>query len=158
MIKTIEQIFQTQSRENIIKAIKVAFDNSNEAPFWRDKSEKLAEAIFSILIPLREQNLLFTPEGKPVDKITKELFFSWCDLYSLKILGFTIQESNNTQKLVRTKYSQEESESFEIIDLDILGYYLSTFNINLEREDLDFPIANYNLHVGITTTLKSVIK
>jgi len=158
MIKTIEQIFQSEDRENILKAIQIAFDNSSEAPFWKEKSIKLAEAIFSILVDLREQNLLFTPEGKPQDKITKELFFSWCDLYSLKILGFTIQESNNAQRLVRTKYDEEACRRYEVIDLDILGRYLASFNINLEREDLDFPIANYNLHVGMTTTLKSVIK
>jgi len=157
MIQSIEQIMNTQDAKGIENAISVALKNSSEAPFWVEKSQKLSEAVFSILVPLREQKLLFTPEGTPVDTITKELFYAWCDLYSLKMLGFIIQESNNSEKLVRTKYSEEDAQRFKVIDLDILGYYLSSFTINLEREDLDFPIANYNLHQGMITTLKSVL-
>ena len=110
------------------------------------KEVSFSEAILSVLIPLRESNRLFTPEGVRVDELTPELFLQWNDFVSLKSLAFTIQRSNKL-----------EDDSKTDIDLKILGDYLSHHNVNLEDELLDFPISHYNLHQGVSNVIKSLL-
>ena len=46
---------------------------------------------------------------------------------------------------------------FEPIDLEIVGKYLTSNRIDLTNEDnLDFPVATYNLHTGINTIIKNL--
>ena len=157
MIQTVGQIFATGSKEQIASIIEVALKSSNESPIWTEKVIPLSEAILSVLVPLREQNLLITPEGDPTEALTKELFLRYCDLVNLKWLAFTLQQSNDTKVLERTKYTQEEAAAYTPIDLSILGAYLSLQTVNLEDEWLDFPIANYNLHIGVGDLIKQLV-
>ncbi len=142
----------------ILGAIKAAIERSDEAPFWQQKTLPYCEAILSVLIPLREQNLLFDPEGKAVNELSMDLFIRWCDLMSLKTLAFTLAKSNSAQKLMRTKYPPERASAYLPIDLEILGTYLSGYTINLSDESIDFPITNYNLHIGMTTLITNIFK
>ncbi|MBD3798856.1 hypothetical protein [Sulfuricurvum sp.] len=151
----ISSLFKSSDASTILNVISSALEKSNDAPFWREKSVPLCEAILSVLIPLRNQNLLFDPEGNPHSNLSPELFLRWCDLYSLRILAFTIAKSNDTGKLVRTKIN---TDTYEPIDLEILGKYLSSYSVNLENEMVDFPITNYNLHIGMTTLLTKILK
>jgi hypothetical protein len=139
----------------ILGAISSALDQSDEAPFWREKSVPLCEAILSALIPLREQKILFDPEGNPHTELTPALFLRWCDLFSLRTLAFTLAKSNHEEKLLRTKI---ETDTYQPIDLEILGKYLSSYSINLDNEMVDFPVRNYNLHIGMTTLLTKILK
>lgn len=158
MIQTIGQIFATGSKEQMISVLETALKTSNESPMWIEKSIPLSSAILSALIPLREQNLLFTPEGKPQEALTTELFIRYCDLANLKWLAFTLQMSNDKASLQRTKYSTDQAEQYSVIELGELGSYLSGYTVNLEDEWQDFPIANYNLHIGVTDLLKKLVK
>jgi len=54
-------LLQSGDSAAILGAIKAAIDRSDEAPFWQQKTLPYCEAILSVLIPLREQNLLFDP-------------------------------------------------------------------------------------------------
>ncbi len=157
MIQTIGQIFANGNKEQIIAVLQTALKSTNESPMWVEKSIPLATAVLSVLIPLREQNLLFTPEGKPEETLTGELFIRYCDLANLKWLAFTLQKSNDAGSLQRTKYSADKITHYDMIDLAELGSYLSSYTVNLEDEWLDFPIANYNLHIGITDLLKKLV-
>ena len=157
MIQTVGQIFATGTQDQIVSVLEVALKNSNESPIWTEKAIPLAEAILSVLIPLREQNLLVTPEGAIADSLTPELFLRYCDLLNLKWLAFTLQLSNDTEKLERTKHTQEEAGKYEGVELSTLGAYLSSFSVNLEDEWLDFPIANYNLHIGVSDLIRTLI-
>jgi hypothetical protein len=139
-------------------AVSTALERSDEAPFWRQKSLPFCEAVLSVLIPLREQTLLFDPEGKPHTELTPALFLRWCDLLSLKTLAFTLAQSNKEGKLVRTKYSSDSCDSYTPIDLEILGKYLSGYTVNLSDEWVDFPITNYNLHIGMTSLLTKILE
>jgi hypothetical protein len=132
-------------------AIKSAIDRSDEAPFWQQKSLPYCEAILSVLIPLREQNLLFDPEGKPMEALTMELFLRWCDLMSLKTLAFTLAKSNTAQKLMRTKYDAQTAATYEPIDLEVLGTYLSTIPL-ISRQ---WQISITTIHIGTTTLLNT---
>ena len=157
MIQTVGQIFENGTQEQISSVLTVALKNSNESPIWTEKVIPLSEAILSVLIPLREQNLLVTPEGNPEETLTKALFIRYCDLANLKWLAFTLQQSNESGELERVKRSSTETERYKEIDLGILGSYLSLQTVNLEDEWLDFPIANYNLHIGVGDLINNLI-
>ena len=155
MNNTFPKLLENSSKEEIVEVIKVALDNSDEAPFWKEKIVPLLEAVLSVLIPLREQKLLFTPEGKKVESLDLELFFKWCDLISLRTIAFILEESNEKNTLVRTEY---KNNKYTAIDLEILASYLNSYRVNLSDEDnLDFPVSNYNLHIGMLTVVKKLV-
>ena len=128
-------LFATGSLEDIVTTIDDELQKRNESPFWADKVLPFSRAILSVLIPLRDEKRLFTPEGKEVDTLTPELFFAWSDFVSLKTLYFRV----------------------EGVELDTLGEYLHRYSVNLENEYLDFPISSYNLHQGVSNVIKSLL-
>lgn len=155
ILHTMNTLLRNGEASAILGAISTALDRSDEAPFWRQKSLPFCEAVLSVLIPLREQNLLFDPEGNPHTELTPVLFIRWCDLLSLKTLAFTLAKSNDAGKLLRTKI---DSDSYQPVDLEILGKYLSGYSVNLSDEWVDFPITNYNLHIGMTSLLTKILE
>jgi hypothetical protein len=157
MIKTMNQLFESGSEDEILAAFQAALNNASESPFWIEKVIPFSKAILSVLIPLREQNLLFTPEGKVCEKLDSQLFLQWCDLYSLRFLAFNIQRSNSEKKLVKSEYDELTCKRYKEINLEVLGSYLSSYSVDLQNQMVDFPITNYNLHVGITDLIKKII-
>jgi|FLOH01.1.fsa_nt_gi hypothetical protein len=151
------ELFKNGSVEEIIKVIDAELKTRNESPFWTDKVVPFSKAILSVLVPLRDNNMLFTPENLPVNELTPELFFKWSDFVSLKTLAFTIQKSNEAGELLRTKLDSSTCKNYKEIDLSNLGDYLSKYTVNLENEALDFPISNYNLHQGVSNVIKSLL-
>lgn len=158
MIKSFSQILKDDTSDAISAALQAALERTDEAPFWALKTMPLAEALLSVLVPLREQHLLFTPEGDPQAELTPELLLAWSDLVSLKALAFTLQQSNDKGRLERTKYPEKEAGRYRAIDLSHLGRYLGGYTVNLENEALDFPIAHYNLHIGIAGALAKLMR
>lgn len=158
VLHSMSTLLHTGDASSIEGAVSTALERSDEAPFWRQKSLPYVQAILSVLIPLREQHLLFDPEGKAHAQLSPELFLRWCDLLSLKSLAFTLAKSNQEGKLVRTKIESDKVSLYKPIDLEILGKYLSSYSINLSDEWIDFPITNYNLHIGITGTITKIIQ
>ena len=150
-------LFATADLESIVSTIAKELETRNESPFWADKVVPFSRAILSVLIPLRDNGILFNPENKGEKKLTPELFFAWQDFLSLKTLAFTIGKSNDLGKLARTELDAEACEKYEKIDLKLLGDYLASYNVNLEKEMLDFPISSYNLHQGVTNVIKSLL-
>ena len=150
----LNELLKNSNKQEILDTYKKALENSDEAPFWKEKIVPFVDAILSVLIPLKEQNLLFTPEGKIVKELDSELFYAWTDLISLRTLAFTIEQSNQSGTLLRTEY---KDVNYSKINLETLGTYLSSFRVNLQDEDnLDFPVANYNLHIGMITIMKTL--
>jgi len=150
-------LFREASIEEIIKVLSSELEKRNESPFWTQRVVPFSEAILSVLIPLRDADMLFNPEGKKVDELTPELFLLWSDFVSLKTLAFTIQKSNMANKLLRTKLEDSLCEKYKEIELSKLGDYLAQNNVNLEKESLDFPISTYNLHQGVSNVIKSLL-
>jgi hypothetical protein len=147
---------ETSSLEEILEVLKNKLEQSEEPDFWKEKIIPFSEAILSVLIPLKKQNLLFNPEGKIVQDLNSELFFRWSDLVCLKTLAFILQESNEKNKLVRTDYIDVK---YKVIDLEKLGSYLSSNRVNIVDEDsLDFPMSIYNLHQGMITIIRNLLK
>ncbi len=157
-MNNIQKLFQDASTQQILDALKSKLKTSDEAPFWKDKAMPFAAAVLSVLIPLRQQNLLFTPEGDYAPDLNAELFLEWMDLLSLKTLLFTIYLSNEASELLRTKVPNEKSSSYKLIDIEPLARYLSMQNVDLSKEDLDFPISSYNIHQGIKNIIKPLLQ
>jgi len=151
------ELFKSADIEKILETLEVELSRRNESPFWSDKVIPFSEAILSILIPLRDADMLFNPEGKAESELTPELFLNWSDFVSLKTLAFTVQKSNAAGVLLRTKLDESLCKNYRSIDLNILGDYLSRYSVNLESENLDFPISNYNLHQGVSNVIKSLL-
>ncbi|MAD42210.1 MAG: hypothetical protein CL623_07445 [Arcobacter sp.] len=154
MSDKLSELLQNNTKVEILKYIENALEKSDEAPFWKEKIVPFIDAILSVLLPLKKQNLLFTPEGKIKQNLDSTLFYEWTDLISLRTLAFTLELSNAQNKLLRTSYKDVE---YKKIDLEVLGRYLSSYKVNLVDEDhLDFPVGNYNLHIGMVTIIKSL--
>ena len=151
------ELFSTKSADDIATALDITLQGRNESPFWLDKVIPFSQATLSILVPLRDQNLLFDPQGKFKDSLTPELFLEWMDFVSLKMLAFTIQKSNENAALMRTSLTKEQCEAYKTIDVTLLATYLAKYNVNMQNEDLDFPIANYNVHQGVKNVVKSLL-
>lgn len=153
---SLDELLKTASKEEILEEYEKALDKSEEEDFWKDKILPYVEATLSVLLPLRDQNLLFTPEGRKVEQIDKEFFYRWSDLVCLRTMAFILEQSNEKNSLVRTDYKNVD---YKVVDLKVLGEYLNSYRVNLTDEDnLDFPVANYNLHTGMLTTIKTLIK
>ncbi|MCD6258206.1 MAG: hypothetical protein J7J31_01260 [Helicobacteraceae bacterium] len=150
-------LFKNASVEEIVEVLDKELQTRNESPFWTDKVLPFSRAILSVLVPLRDNKLLFIPEGNYAEELTPELFMRWSDFVSLKTLAFTIQISNDAGALKRTKIEDTKAQSYQAIDLQILGDYLSRYTVNLEDESLDFPISHYNLHQGVSNVIKSLL-
>jgi len=157
-LNNIQKLLQDASTQQILDALQSKLKTSDEAPFWKDKTIPFAAAVLSVLIPLRQQNLLFTPEGDYMPKLSAKLFLEWMDLLSLKTLLFTIHLSNEASELLRTKLPHEKSSSYKSIDIEPLAKYLSMQNVDLSKEDLDFPISSYNIHQGIKNIIKPLLQ
>ena len=150
------ELFKSATLETITQTISDELKTRNESPFWADKVVPFSGAILSVLVPLRDQNLLFDSAGKQLPELTPELFLEWSDFVSLKMLAFTIQKSNVAEELLRTQVTQESCKNYQQIDLTQLGDYLAFYTVNLEDELLDFPISHYNLHQGVSNVIKSL--
>jgi len=151
------ELFKSAEIQTILDLLASELKTRNESPFWADKVIPFSGAILSILIPLRDANMLFNPEGKVEEVLTPELFFKWNDFVSLKFLAFTIQKSNEAGELLRTKLDDSVCKGYKNIDLKPLGDYLAQNRVNLEDEGIDFPISNYNLHQGVSNVIKSLL-
>ena len=157
MKKESYELFKTAKIETILEVLEAELSTRNESPFWTDKVIPFSQAIMSVLIPLRDANMLFNPNNNKVEELTPELFFEWSDFVSLKTLAFTIQKSNVAGELLRTNIDSSTCREYKEIDLKPLGDYLAKNTVNLEDESLDFPISNYNLHQGVSNVIKSLL-
>ena len=135
MNKTSYKLFKSASLKEITDVLDTELQTRNESPIWREKVVPFATAILSVLIPLRDDARLFTPEGKNVEELTPELFLAWSDFVSLKALFFKVQN----------------------VERDLLASYLHKNSVNIEDESLDFPISVYNLHQGVSNVIKSLL-
>ena len=151
------ELFKTAKIEDILNILENELKTRNESPFWADKVIPFSQGILSVLIPLRDASMLFDPEGNPKNELTPDLFLDWSDFVSLKYLAFTIQKSNVASELLRTKLDSSTCREYKEIDLKLLGDYLARYTVNLEDENLDFPISHYNLHQGVSNVIKSLL-
>ncbi len=147
-------LLQNSTSDEVLKVLSEKLDNSDEANFWKERIIPYVKTILTLLMPLQEQKLLFTPEGEEVDILNDQLFFRWADLVCLRVLYFIIKQSNERNELLRTKH---KNKSYKFIDIEEVENYLVQNKINITDEDsLDFPVATYNLHIGVNSIIKNL--
>ena len=154
----IEQLFSTADAAKIAEAIRARLDSSGHQGYLASKALPFSEAILSVLLPLRDMDLLFDPEGRYASRLDSTLFLRWCDLVSLKLLLFTLAHSNEAGRLVRTKLSKQQVKNYKPVALKSLARYLNSYGVDLEDEMRDFPVASYNLHQGVSDILRQILK
>lgn len=152
------ELLKSASKEKILKELDTKLQNSKEAEIWTSKVIVYTSAILSILIPLREQNLLINPEGRVLKELNCDEFFRWCDMVSLKTLAFRIEASNEASMLTNSRYELCDAEKYKSIDLEELAHYLVTCKVDLEDIDKDFPIVQFNVHRGVTQLIKELME
>ncbi len=153
-MKTLKTMFEEDDVKQLTQAVELSLHNKNESPFFAEKATPLLQAIYSVILPLKAQDLLFNPEGKRIEKFDFDAFMRWTDLVSLKLLYFTIKESNEKGQLCRTEYNDV---SYTPVDLSVLTEYMKRYNIHTEYEEEDFAIAHYNMHIGIASVIKDAL-
>lgn len=147
-------LLQNSTKDEVLRVLAEKLNNSDEADFWKEKIIPYVRIILTLLFPLKEEKLLFTPEGEKVDILDSELFFRWADLVCLRVLYFIIKQSNEENQLLRTKY---QNKNYKFINVEEVENYLLQNRINITNEDtLDFPVATYNLHIGINSIIKNL--
>lgn len=151
------RLFESEDIETISDSIIRALATSKELAFWFDRVVPFSRAVLSVLIPLRNRDILFDPQGNYSPTLTPELFIEWHDFVSLKMLAFTLQMSNTKGQLLRTHLEEPQCQNYTSIDLKILADYLNKYNVNLEYENLDFPLSAYNLHKGLSGVIQSLL-
>ncbi len=158
MIENIHTLLAEAKVQEITTLLDDELQKRNESPIWKTKVVPFSEAVLSVLVQLREQDLLFDPQGDYKEDLTLDLFYEWMDFVSLKMLAFTLQKSNEAKELLRTNVDAQKAKNYQEVDLTKLASYLAKNSVNLERENLDFPIAVYNLHQGVLSVIKSLIE
>jgi hypothetical protein len=63
MKKETYTLFENEKLETIVDMIEKELEKRNESPFWKDKVVPFSTAILSVLIPLRDNKMLFNPQG-----------------------------------------------------------------------------------------------
>ena len=152
------RLFINLDTQKILYTLDEELKKRDESPIWRERVVPFSKAILSVLVALKNNDMLFTPEGEFVNELTPEVFFRWSDFVSLKTLFFTIKKSNEAKKLLRTKLDDAKCQKYKYINLEILKDYLLLNHVDIEKEFLDFPIATYNLHQGVSNVIKSLLE
>lgn len=114
-------LFKNADTRTILRILENELEKRNESPFWKDKVVPFSEAILSVLIPLRDADMLFDPQGAYKNELTPELFFEWSDFVSLKTLAFILQRSNEAGVLLRTDLNEAKAGLYKSMDLNVLG-------------------------------------
>jgi hypothetical protein len=56
----LSELLQNNTKDEILEYITQSLEMSEEAPFWKEKIVPFIDAILSVLLALKKQNLLFT--------------------------------------------------------------------------------------------------
>lgn len=82
------------SADEITDIIGNMLDTGGDNSFWSGRALAMMKGLLSILVPLRDNGLMFDPTGKKVDVLTFSFLGKWIDMQNLKMLYFTIKEAN----------------------------------------------------------------
>ena len=118
-IKNIEVINECTLLESfslLEEILKKEYSEDYSIYYQIGRSEVLLKVVLSLLIPLRDMGLLFTPNGKKVEGLDFKLIEKWYRVKELQKLFFYIK--NNKLD----------------IDLKRVEAYFTAFDLNIENE------------------------
>jgi len=121
-------------------------DTSGDNAFWSGRALTMMKALLSILIPLRDKDILFDPKFNKKDILTLDLLVKWIDLQNLKTLYFLIKRSNDLGYLDIDGWPQEWKKRYEPINIDRLESYLTSVYLDIHDEDADIQEGSSKQH------------
>ena len=123
-------------------------DTSGDNAFWSGRAITAMKALLSILVPLRDMGLLWTPDNKKAPILTFSVLNEWLgDLQSLKTLYFTIKRSNELGYLDKLDvFTEEEVNRYKPIDYKRLQNYLASVYLNIHDENAEIEESSSKQH------------
>jgi len=121
-------------------------DTSGDNAFWSGRALTMMKALLSILIPLRDMDLLFDPKFNKQEILTLGLLVKWIDLQNLKTLYFLIKRSNELGYLDIDGWPEEWKKRYQPIDIDRLESYLTSVYLDIHDEDADIQEGSSKQH------------
>ena len=121
-------------------------DTSGDNAFWSGRALTMMKALLSILIPLRDMDLLFDPKFKKQEILTLSLLVKWIDLQNLKTLYFLIKRSNDLGYLDIPGWPEDWKKRYQPIDIDRLESYLTSVYLDIHDEDADIQEGSSKQH------------
>ena len=123
-------------------------DTNGDNAFWSGRAITAMKALLSILVPLRDMGLLWTPDNKRAPVLTFSVLNEWLgDLQSLKELYFTIKESNEVGYLTKTDvFDQDEVEKYKPINYKRLQNYLASVYLNIHDKNAEIEESSSKQH------------
>lgn len=110
-------------------------EQGGDNAFWSGRALSMMKGLLSILVVLKDNNLLFTPNGEKSEILTFTLLQKWIDDKNLKKLYFTIKVAN---QIINRKYRfLEDEDSDKIFEEKPLEYIHGWINDNeINESDL----------------------
>ena len=112
-------------------------DTGGDNAFWAGRALAAMKALLSILIPLRDAGLLFSPDYKREPVLTFSLLNKWFDLTALRDLYFIIKNSNEKGILVAKEdikgFDNSDLQKYFEINYDRLQAYLTSVSVNIRE-------------------------
>jgi len=121
-------------------------DTSGENGFWAGRALTMMKALLSILVPLRDMDLLFDPKGNHQPILTLSLLVKWIDLTNLKNLYWIIRESNELGYLDIDTFNQNEKERYTPIDYERLESYLTSVYVDIHNKNAKISESSSKQH------------
>jgi hypothetical protein len=123
------------SADDVIDIIGTMLDTSGDNAFWSGRALIMMKGLLSLLIPLRDADLLFDPQGNKVNVLTFSEIMRWIDLQNLKELYFTIRESNDLGYLDVDGMTSEEKKRYPDsgVSIDRLEGYLTSVYVDIHN-------------------------
>lgn len=136
------------NEDEITDIIGNMLDTSGDNAFWSGRAITAMKALLSILVPLRDMGLLWTPDNKKAPILTFSVLNEWLgDLQSLKTLYFTIKRSNEVGFLDKLDvFSEEEAQKYKPIDYKRLQNYLASVYLNIHDENAEIEESSSKQH------------
>lgn len=136
------------NEDEITDIIGNMLDTTGENAFWSGRAITAMKALLSILVPLRDMGLLWTPDGKRAPILTFSVLSEWLgDLQNLKTLYFTIKRSNEMGFLDKLDvFDEEECKKYKPINYKRLQNYLASVYLNVHDENAKIEESSFKQH------------
>lgn len=122
------------SADEISDIIGNMLDQSGDNAFWAGRALAMMKGLLSVLIPLKNAGLLFTPDGEKVEILTFSLLQEWISANNLKKLYYTIKVSNQIAQNIYQPFKNSSDEEFPE---KILEYLHGVHGLEEEQDDDD---------------------
>jgi hypothetical protein len=119
-------------------------ETEGDNAFWAGRALAMMKGLLSVVVPLRDMELLFDAKGNKVNVLTFDLLNNLIDLTNLKELYYIIREANGEEpgdevkirdERILKAYDDEDIKKYRKIDISRLEAYLSSVYVSIHDRD-----------------------